>query len=102
MKLSSAQGQLSIRAEELLPLALYFLLGLFLLLKKVFKGSEALMQHPLALDLKFIKETSYICVFGLNLFFQGKRVSSFLVVISPKQILWWSQIFYSKIFVISS
>lgn len=91
MKLSSVRGQLSIRAEELLPLALFpFSLCSFLLLKKVFKDSETLMQHLLALDLKSIKETSYVCVFGLNLFLQGKTVINFLLVISPAQILWWS------------
>lgn len=101
MKLSSVRGQLSIRAEELLPLALFpFSLCSFLLLKKVFKGSETLMQHLLALDLKSIKETSYVCVFGLNLFLQGKTVISFLVI-SPAQILWWSpQTFCSWILMI--
>lgn len=65
MKLSSVQGQLGIRAEEILPPALFpfSLQSIFLLLENIFKSSENPFAASLGFRSQIFKDISYfVCL----------------------------------------
>lgn len=102
MKLLSVQGQLSIRAEEILPPALFpfSLQSIFLLLENTFKSSENPFAASLGFRSQIFKDISYFVCLAWTYSSKEKTVINFLVVISLTQILSCSQSFYNRILVI--